>query len=169
MGNKAEELQGTYARVAELVKLVGRDENARASPQRMLPVALQDRADAFEHEDLVLVGVAVLGRLAAGGHLEQSHGEPGRSVLLADQAAEATSDGPVRVDRSGFDFLIVRYFHGLLPRCIVERSAVTFNQRGEPYFRAVKNPEATTPSAVFASAKETSQPSSSRSTSRTDK
>ena len=78
----------------------------------MFAIPLQHHPAAFEHEDFMLVGVGVFGRVAAGGDLELPHGETRRGVVGADQAAHAAVHRALDPHRPGFDLFAMDNFHG---------------------------------------------------------
>lgn len=111
MRNQTDELQRPAARVTKLVRLVGRDEDYRAGRERMFLVAFERNAAAFEHEHLMLVVMRVLGGMPADSDFELTHAETGRPVGLANETTYATAHGTLRIDRSGFNFLVLNDFH----------------------------------------------------------
>lgn len=112
MRNETQELQSARAGVAKLVKLIRGDKHRDAWTQRMLARAFDDDALAFEHEDFMLVGVNVFGRVSAGSDLETPHRKTWGGVLGSDQAAHAAAHGPFGVDRRGFHLFVMNDFHG---------------------------------------------------------
>ena len=62
-------------------------------------VAFIDDAFAFQDEDLVLVGMAVARRVAAGGDLELPHREIRRAVPLAQEPADLAAVRAFHLDR----------------------------------------------------------------------
>jgi len=115
MRYQTEKLQRSAAGVAELVQLVWRNEDGRPRPQRVLAVAFQHYAFAFENEDLVFVAMHVFGRMAAGSEFELAHRKARRGVVRTDQTSNAAIRRSRRIDRRGLDLFAVDYFHRYVP------------------------------------------------------
>jgi hypothetical protein len=115
MRNETQKLEGTGARVAELMHLIGGDENGVARPQGMLAVALQNHTSAFQHEYFMLVCVRVFRRMAAGRNLEKTHRKTRGVIVGTDQAAHATVRSAIGVHRRGSSLFTMDNFHGLSP------------------------------------------------------
>ncbi len=119
MRDQADKLKRPAAGISKLVQLVGPDEDDRPGGKRVFDVAFEHNAGAFEHEDLMLVGMGMLGGISAGGDFELPHTETGRSVALADEATDPASHGPFHIDGGGFNLLVLNDFHYDGPRNLV--------------------------------------------------
>ena len=140
----------------------GRHIDRVAPLDRVLAVAFHRDPAAFEDEYLMLVGVRVLGRMSAG-----------RNSNCRMEKLGAASSGPIRQRMRQFaapsvstgaasNLLATDDFHGSIP----SPRPNTLDSHDDPVYHIRprrKNPEATTPSAVWASAKEDQPPLTPRS------
>jgi hypothetical protein len=84
-GNEAKKLDGFFAGVFELMFFVGRDKNGVASSERSFVVFANHKAFAFQNEDFVFPGVAVMRAVPFGCHFKQPHCKVFGAHFLGDK------------------------------------------------------------------------------------
>jgi hypothetical protein len=87
--NHADELHVLGAGIAKAVFLPRGDKDHGAGLDGGLESFLEDDADSFEYENLMLPGMAVMMGLAPWLHLYHPHVEIGGPILLADDPAQS--------------------------------------------------------------------------------
>lgn len=91
--NEADEPQGTFPFVSEVVHDIRRDEDCVASADFLPVFTADDEAFTFQYENLVLPFVRMMWGMPAWSHLEVSHGEMLSAIFLCDQPADCGALG----------------------------------------------------------------------------